>query len=305
MGTKLAPSFANIFMGDFEEKFVYFYKLKPIIWKWFIDDIFFIWTYGDKELNDFITHLNNCHDTIKFILEKSTEYANFLDITISTDPSGHLQTNLYCKPTDSHNYLMYSSEHPRHVLKGIPFLQFLRVRRICSTDSDFFQNCFMLSSHFIRRGYPKNLVLTALERASNLDRNDILNKDFLRKSIADGQLTPNNTSQHNDTVGQKDVTKRFFCITTHNPLNPPIRDIVSKNCQILGKSSGTRHLVDYTVTFGLRLNKNLSDSLVRASTHTVLDKSKHIDKAPCKRPKTCRYRPKLNLCGKVRSRTYN
>ena len=60
MGTKLAPSFANIFMGDLEEKFVYTYKLKPLIWKRFIDDIFFIWTYGDEELNDFVTHLNTC-----------------------------------------------------------------------------------------------------------------------------------------------------------------------------------------------------------------------------------------------------
>ena len=189
--------------------------------------------------------------------------------------------------------------------KAYHFTQFLRVRRICSTDSHFFQNCFMLSSHFIRRGYPKNLVLTALERASKLDRNDILNKDFLKKSIADGQLTPNNTPQRNDTVGEKNATKRFFCITTHNPLNPSIRDIVSKNWQILGKSSGTRHLVDSTITFGLRRNKNLSDSLVRASTRTEFDTPKHIDKAPCKRPQTCRYCPKLNLCGKVRSRTYN
>ena len=150
MGTKLAPSFANIFMAYFEDKFVYSYKLKPLIWKRFIDDIFFIWTYGDSELVNFVSHLNNCHDTIKFTLDKSNETANFLDLTITKDSSGNLQTNLYCKPTDSHNYLLYSSEHPRHVLKGIPYSQFLRVRRICSLDSEFFQNCFMLSSHFIR-----------------------------------------------------------------------------------------------------------------------------------------------------------
>ena len=212
-------------------------------------------------------------DTIKFTLEKSTTDANFLDITISKDDCGHLHTNLYCKPTDSHNYLMYSSEHTRHVLKGIPFSQFVRIRRICSRDSEFFQNCFMLSSHFIRRGYPKNLVLEAMERASNLDRDDILNKDFLRKLIADGQLNnnKNNTSHHDDTANTEDSHKRFFCITTHNPSNPPIRDIVPKNWQILGKSSGTRHFNDTTVIFGLRRNTNLSDSLVGASTRTLSD----------------------------------
>ena len=58
MGTKLAPSFANLFMGDFEEKFVYSYHLQPFLRKRFIDDIFIIWTYGEKELIKFIEYLN-------------------------------------------------------------------------------------------------------------------------------------------------------------------------------------------------------------------------------------------------------
>ena len=45
VGTKLAPSFASLFMGYFEEKFVYTYRLQPLLWKRFIDDIFFIWIW--------------------------------------------------------------------------------------------------------------------------------------------------------------------------------------------------------------------------------------------------------------------
>ena len=71
MGTKLAPSFANLFMGHFEDKFVYSYPLQPLIWKRFIDDIFFVWTYGQDELDKFVNYLNTCHDTIKFTLEIS------------------------------------------------------------------------------------------------------------------------------------------------------------------------------------------------------------------------------------------
>ena len=181
----------------------------------------------------FVGHLKECHDTSKFTLEKSNENANFLDINISKDPLGNLHTNLYCKPTDSHNYLLYSSEHPRHVLKGIPYSQFLRLCRICSRECEFLENCFMLSSHFIRRGYPKNLVLNALERATKLDRDEILNKDFLKKSLEENTLTintgntPDNTDKPSGTTPND--TKRFYCISTHNPLNPPIRDIVSKN----------------------------------------------------------------------------
>ena len=48
MGTKLAPSFANIFMGWFEDYFVYTYKNQPLIWKRYIDDIFMIWPHGER-----------------------------------------------------------------------------------------------------------------------------------------------------------------------------------------------------------------------------------------------------------------
>ena len=46
MGTKLSPSYANIFMTEFEEKYVYTYPLQPKLWKRFIDDIFMIWPHG-------------------------------------------------------------------------------------------------------------------------------------------------------------------------------------------------------------------------------------------------------------------
>ena len=40
MGTKLAPSYANIFMGDLEEKMLASFDLQPLIWVRFIDDVF-------------------------------------------------------------------------------------------------------------------------------------------------------------------------------------------------------------------------------------------------------------------------
>ena len=124
MGTKLAPSLANLFMGHFEDKFVYSHLVQPFIWKRFIDDIFFVWTYGQDELDKFVNHLNTCHDTIKFTLETSNVLINFLDITITKEQDGQI--------TDSHNYLLYSSEHPRHLLNGIPYSQFVRIKPLCT-----------------------------------------------------------------------------------------------------------------------------------------------------------------------------
>ena len=54
VGTKLAPSYTNIFLTKFEEKYVYTYPLQPILWKRFKDDIFFIWPHGRDSLLEVI-----------------------------------------------------------------------------------------------------------------------------------------------------------------------------------------------------------------------------------------------------------
>ena len=43
MGTRVAPSYANIFMSSFEDKYVYDYHLQPLVWYRYIDDVFCIW----------------------------------------------------------------------------------------------------------------------------------------------------------------------------------------------------------------------------------------------------------------------
>ena len=97
----------------------------------------------------------------------------------------------------------------------------------------------MLAGHFIRRGYPSPLILKSLERAEKLDRYSLLDKQLLEPT---NLVTRNTTSE-----------KPFYCVTTHNPINPPFRYIITKNWET-------------KIIFGLRRNKNLSDQLVRAST---------------------------------------
>ena len=148
------------------------------------------------------------------------------------------------------NYLLYSSEHPRYLLNGIPYSQFMRVKRLCSKDKDFRLNALL------RRGYPKHLVLKALERTKLLKHETLLNKETLKETLPEPQ------------------NKKFYCVTTHNPLNPPIRDTVTDNWDILGKTKTSRQLLDTEIIFGLWRNKNLSDHLVRASTSTKNDENR-------------------------------
>ena len=129
MGTKLTPSYANLFITKFEEKYVYTYPLQPILWKRFIDDIFYIWPQGREPLLKFMNLLNTGHPTIKFTKEISLTKITSLDLMIYIR-EGKVYTRLHTKTSDRHMYLNFSSEHPISLKKSIPYLRFLRLKRI-------------------------------------------------------------------------------------------------------------------------------------------------------------------------------
>ena len=62
MGTICAPAYANIFMAEFEQKYVYpLIKDKSILFLCYIDDTFIVWTKSEKQLKDFMSELNQKH----------------------------------------------------------------------------------------------------------------------------------------------------------------------------------------------------------------------------------------------------
>ena len=82
-GTKCAPPYACIFMDKVETDFLESQKLKPMVWFRYIDDIFFVWTHGEQELQRFLQELNKTHPNLKFTHESSKEKISFLDLSVS------------------------------------------------------------------------------------------------------------------------------------------------------------------------------------------------------------------------------
>eukprot|EP00105_Crassostrea_gigas_P004177 XP_011417314.1 PREDICTED: uncharacterized protein LOC105320883 [Crassostrea gigas] len=119
MGTKMAPSYANIFMGRLERNLLLRAPFKPLSWLRFIDDIEMKWVENRDCLNDFITFANSFHNSIKFTVDISSSKNVFLNTT-STLEDGEIKFSLHTKPTDSHLYLKPSSCHPPHTFRGIP-----------------------------------------------------------------------------------------------------------------------------------------------------------------------------------------
>ena len=66
MGTRMAPSYANLFLAKFETDALKHAPHQPHTWWRFIDDIFMIWTHTEDDLHAFISYLNSRHPTIKF-----------------------------------------------------------------------------------------------------------------------------------------------------------------------------------------------------------------------------------------------
>ncbi len=98
MGTRTAPSYANLFMANLEEELLSKYPTKPILWLWYIDDILVAWDGDQESLKQFVRYLNNAHPTIKFTYECSSTTVDFLDLIVYKGPRFELENKLDTKP---------------------------------------------------------------------------------------------------------------------------------------------------------------------------------------------------------------
>ena len=157
MGKKFAPSYANIFMADFETEAMKKCYLKPTVYFRFLDDIFCVWDHGHDNLQTFLEILNSHHPAVKLTASIEEISNNFLDVTIFKGPllqeKGIFDTKVYFKPTDTHQLLHKMSFHPKHTFQGILKSQIMRFYRICSQNSDFDAACILVFRALRTRGY--------------------------------------------------------------------------------------------------------------------------------------------------------
>ena len=278
IGTRVAPSYANLVMAIFEELFLFLSEWWKFILLYFrfIDDCFGIWLGTLQQLLEFVDYLNSKVDSIKFTLEYSTLNIPFLDVLVGLTENGEIYTDLFKKETDARNYLNYTSAHPMSCKKGIPYGQFLRIRRICSDIRRFDVNAIEMAHSFMRRGYPENLVFSSLVRARRLERDVLLIEKDKEKKEAENES--------------------IFLIQTFTPGQNVLGDIVDRNIDYLKKNPNLRDFSNVNITKAFRKPKCIKDYVVRAS---LKSKSKHIENKPrCKNSK-CRYCPLLDKSGKI------
>uniref|UniRef100_A0A8C5WAS4 Reverse transcriptase domain-containing protein n=1 Tax=Leptobrachium leishanense TaxID=445787 RepID=A0A8C5WAS4_9ANUR len=97
MGTRFAPSYANLFMAHWENSAVWTghgWGSSLVLYKCYIDDILIIWKGTKVQLEDFISHLNHNPLGIKLEYNISCEQVNFLDLNLYVK-EGHIETSTH------------------------------------------------------------------------------------------------------------------------------------------------------------------------------------------------------------------
>ena len=162
MGTRCAPTFANLYMASLEEEFLarrtrHNHPI-PHLWLRYIDDILAIWTFPFQPPDDFLDEIDSYHYSITFTHEVSSKQINFLDLTIFKghrfSEQGFLDLRPYAKACHSFSYLHFTSNHHPGVFKGIFIGEVKRTMRNSSNINIFAEELNKLVTRLRSRGYP-------------------------------------------------------------------------------------------------------------------------------------------------------
>lgn len=277
MGTKMAPTYANLFLGYLETRMyvsvgshlspqtsVYIKKN----WYRYLDDCFIIWKSEFGPIEHFTKILQNMHPDIKFTVEKHKEEINFLDVkVIKRDQK--IITDVHYKITDTHQYLHFDSCHPRHTKRTIPFNLARRICTIVSEKELKKKRLKELESMLVDRKYPPQLIKSGIEKANKLDITE------LRKKKED-----------NHTYDM------IPFVHTYNPNNSNLYDVVRTTFPILKTDEIMKEVL---ANSKLIASRRQAPNLKRILSPSSLVKDPGIVKnCSDKRCRTCPYMPPVN-----------
>ena len=234
----------------------------------YLDDCFIYWDTRLGPVTQLHNMLNELHHNIKFTIETNDQRMNFLDITMMVQKKKVI-TDMYYKPTDTHNYVPFNSTHPKHILKNIPYNL---ARRLCTiVDSKKTLNMRMkeLQETLAHLGYPQNLIENGFKKAKAIPQEEL--RTAKEKSSNENLLT---------------------FVSTYNPRNPNFFPIIKESISILNASPKLKNKLQNTKLIqSKRQPQSLKRILTRAKFTTgdpIVDKPK-VSECNDKRCQTCKH----------------
>jgi len=160
MGFPFSPSCANIYLVPFDHALCHDFYIKPLLYGRFLDDVNMIWTGTEDQLAEYTNFANSIIPDIKITFSVQCHCISFLDTilykSIAPDLTTRILTKVFFKPTDTHQLLHTSSNHPKPTFQSVLRSQFIRFKRISSSHADYNDACHTLFKTLITRGYSRS-----------------------------------------------------------------------------------------------------------------------------------------------------
>eukprot|EP00956_Cyclotella_meneghiniana_P004412 scaffold5387_cov81-Cyclotella_meneghiniana.AAC.1 len=215
MGTPPAPAWAILYYALHENNLVQRWRHNLYFYKRFIDDVIGIWIPDpdpskDAQLwSDFCKDMNGCQG-LTWKCEPPSKKVNFMDLTISI-ANNKIETDLYEKDLNLYLYIPPHSSHPRGVFTGLISGQVLRIRRLCSNQSNAAANIRNFQERLLARGHVPCNLNPLFERAEKNAH------EYMSKSQAEHEEARR--------IKQAEAQQQIYFHLQYHPEDPPSREI--------------------------------------------------------------------------------
>ena len=170
MGSPLGPVLANIFICNFEEKWVANVDSRPPIWFRYLEDTF-AWFDNVASATRFLQYLNTRHPNINFTIEFEENHGiPFLDVRVKRNLNT-FTTTVHRKRTFIGLYTKCESFTPRKYKMNLICTLTYRCLRICSSSSFLQSALFDLKKTLLRNGYPRGVLCYNINHVLSRQKN--------------------------------------------------------------------------------------------------------------------------------------
>ena len=173
MGTNCAPLLADLFLYSYEAEFIENLlkdkKNKRVAKSFnftfrYIDDVLSI---NNPKFGEYLQHIYPSELQIKETTDTARS-ASYLDIHLTIDDNGLLQSKIYDKRDDFNfpivNFPFLSSNIPTAPAYGVYVSQLIRYARACSGYNDFLDRSRLLTEKLLRQGFENHRLQSYLRK---------------------------------------------------------------------------------------------------------------------------------------------
>ena len=162
MGSPLTLTIANAYMYFVERPIAKWANRTNSLYYRYIDDLFIMSNVHADILKGLVKFWNRLDKNIE-LTESIGQTAEYLDTRLENN-NGHLISEVFHKPSHEPYYLPYTSIHPLHIKKNIPFGALVRAIRYSSNYDAFKREEAHICMSLLLNKYPLEFILKQFER---------------------------------------------------------------------------------------------------------------------------------------------